>query len=126
MVPNVDLFADVAAALLIKLHAAFPIPLDIEIDVLADKGLPDADPSGATREAFVEASLLWLASAGLIAFEPGQLGARMVERVGLTARGFLALQASDRGDDAIGLSLGAAFSAEHRRDLIGLALAAAR
>ena len=125
MTQNVDLFADVAAALFLKLHAAFPVPLDVEIDQLADAAMPDDDPEGATREAFVEASLHWLGAAGLITFEPGQMGARMVERVGLTARGFLALQAAEQGDDTIARALGAAASPDHRRDLVRRALCAA-
>ncbi|MFC3692123.1 hypothetical protein [Chenggangzhangella methanolivorans] len=69
MSDNVDLFADVASSLFARLYAAFPFPIDIEIDEMADAAMPDADPSGATREAFVEASLHWLGAAGLIAFE---------------------------------------------------------
>ena len=126
MMDNVDLFADVAAALFAKLYNAFPVPVDVEIDELSDSAMPEADPSGATREAFVEASLHWLGSAGFISFEPGQMGARIVERVGLTAMGFLALQASEAGEDAIGRSLRQASAAQQRRKLVELALAAAR
>lgn len=124
MTENVDLFADVAASLFLRLRTAFPIPVDIEIDALADAAMPDGDPEGATREALVEASIHWLGAAGLIAFEPGQMGARMIERVGLTARGFMALQASD-GDDTIGRALQDATSPERRRALVGKALTAA-
>lgn len=88
MTDFVDLFADVTAALLITLYAASPIPVDVEIDVLAD----EANSA----------------------------------RVGLTARGFLALQSSDGWNDTIGRSLGDATTPDYRRMLVGLAVAAAR
>jgi hypothetical protein len=124
MTENVDLFADVAASLFLRLRTAFPIPVDIEIDVLADAAMPDGDPEGATREALVEASIHWLGAAGLIAFEPGQMGARMIERVGFTARGFMALQKCDE-DGTIGRALQDATAPERRRALVGKALTAA-
>lgn len=125
MTENVDLFADVAAELFVRLRRSFPIPIDVEIDELADRAMPEADPAGATREAFVEAAIHWLGAAGLVAFEPGQMGARMIERVGLTARGFLALQARADGDNVIGGLLEDAASPERRRALVGKALTAA-
>lgn len=125
MTENVDLFADVAAELFVRLRRSFPIPIDVEIDELADRAMPEADPTGATREAFVEASIHWLGAAGLVVFEPGQMGARMIERVGLTARGFLALQARADADVLIGDLLADAASPERRRALVGKALTAA-
>lgn len=122
---NVDLFADVAAALFRRLQAAFPIPVDIEIDQLADAGMPEADPIGATREAFVEASIHWLGAAGIVTFEAGQMGARMIERVGLTASGFLSLQSGHGGDDTIGAALDREPAPAERRSLVTQALAAA-
>lgn len=126
MTDNVDLFADVAAALFVRLRAAFPVPVDVEVDMLADEALDGANPTGATPEAFVEATVLWLGAAGLIVFEAGQLGARVIERVGLTARGFLALQARDADAEPIGFYLSDHPSPELRRDLVGRALAAVR
>ncbi|MFJ5487811.1 hypothetical protein ACIKTA_09415 [Hansschlegelia beijingensis] len=39
---NVDLFADVAAAVLRRLYLSFPIPTDLEVDAIAD-GAPRAE-----------------------------------------------------------------------------------
>ncbi|GLK81760.1 hypothetical protein [Methylopila turkensis] len=127
MSDNVDLFADVAAALFAQLHAAFPVPVDIEVDMLVESALGSTKPAGATQEAFVEATLLWLGNARLITFESGQLGARMVERVGLTARGFLALQAMDEVDEGmtIGRRLAKPRSDDERRSLVDRAISRA-
>ena len=45
---NVDLFADVVAALFADLYMSFPVPIDIEIDVLGDRALDDVEPVGGT------------------------------------------------------------------------------
>lgn len=126
MTDNVDLFADVAAALFIKIYAPFPMPIDVEVDTFAEAAIVDGEPVGATPEAFVEASIHWLASAGLVTFEPGQMGARLIERVGLTAKGYLALQSPVTDGGPIGRALRDEPAADRRRALVGLAMAAAR
>jgi len=127
MIDNVDLFADVAAGLFASLYLSFPIPVDVEVDLLGDQTLGESDPFGATRDTFVEATLAWLGNANIIVFEPGQLGARTIERVALTARGFLALQSTlpGAGGSTVGRSLVLGPAADLRRSLVSAALSGA-